>query len=91
MTASNFGGFSWIEKKSSIIIEITSAESGRASLLQLSPSPHVYHFSLYGCCLLQIQVGVGTSPFILGGACRPLPGRGRQGAYRPPPCRAVGV
>ena len=55
-------------------LQITSAESGRVSLLQLPPSPHVSPFPLYGCCLLQMQVG-GTSAFILGGACRPPAGR----------------
>ena len=60
-------------------LQITSAESGRALLLQLPPSPHVSLFSLYGCCLLQMQVWGGpggTSAFILGvGACRLLAGR----------------
>src|SRR6185503_8442785 len=69
-------------------LQITSAESGRASLLQLPPSPHVSSFSLYGCCLLQMQVW-GGSAFILGGACRPLPGgrpacRPSTGRYGPP-------
>ena len=81
MVASNFGGFSWIEKKSSIIIEITSAESGRASLLQLSPSPHVSPFPLYGCCLLQMRVWGDLSFYIWGEPAAPLPG-GRP-AYRP--------
>ena len=58
-------------------LQITSAESGRASLFQLPPSPHVSPFSLYGCCLLQMQVG-RTSAFIFGGSL-------------PPPCRAVGL
>ena len=57
-------------------LQITSAESARASLLQLPPSPHVSPFSLYGCCLLQMQVG-GLS-FYIGGSL-------------PPPCRAVGL
>ena len=56
-------------------LQITSAESGRVSLLQLPPSPHVSPFSLYGCYLLQMQVG-GTSAFILGESAAP--------------CRAVG-
>ena len=55
-------------------LQITSAESGRASLLQLPPSPHVSPFSLYGCCLLQMQVWGGTSAFILGEPAAPLPG-----------------
>ena len=38
-------------------LQITSAESSKVSLLQLPPSPHVSPFSLYGCCLLQMQVG----------------------------------
>ena len=38
-------------------LQITRAESGRTSLLQLPPSHHVSIFSLYGCCLLQMQVG----------------------------------
>ena len=54
-------------------LQIASAESGRASLLQLPPSPHVSPFSLYGCCLLQMQVW-GTSDFILGEPAAPLPG-----------------
>ena len=37
-------------------LQITSAESGRVSLLQLPLSPHVSPFSLYECCLLQMQV-----------------------------------
>ena len=49
-------------------LQIISAECDRSSLLQLPPSP-VSSFSLYGCCLLQMQVW-GTSTFILGGACR---------------------
>ena len=57
-------------------LQITSAESGRASLLQLPPSPHVSHFSLYGCCLLQMQVG--DLSFYIGGSL-------------PPPHRAVGL
>ena len=55
-------------------LQITSAESGRASLLQLPPSPHVSPFSLYGCCLLQMQVW-GDPSFYIGGACRPPAGR----------------
>ena len=45
-------------------------------LLQLPPSPHVSPFSLYGCCLLQMQVG--DLSFYIGGSL-------------PPPCRAVGA
>ena len=56
-------------------LQITSAESGRASLLQLPPSPHVSPFSLYGCCLLQMQVW-GDLGFYIGGSL--------------PPCQAVG-
>ena len=59
-------------------LQITSAESGSTSLLQLPPSHHVSPFSLYGCCLLQIHVWRGTTAFILGGSL-------------PPPCRAVGL
>ena len=66
-------------------LQITSAESGRTSLLQLPPSHHVSHFSLYGCCLLQMQVWE-TSAFILGRACRPPAGRS---ACLPPLHRAV--
>ena len=58
-------------------LQITSAESGRDSLLQLPPSPHVSHFFLYGCCLLQMQVW-GDLGFYIGGSL-------------PPPCRAVGA
>ena len=58
-------------------LQITSAESGRASLLQLPPSPHVSPFSLYECCLLQMQVWEDLS-FYIGGSL-------------PPPCRAVGL
>ena len=36
--------------------DVATHESDRASLLQLSSSPHVSPFSLYGCCLLQIQL-----------------------------------
>ena len=44
----------------------------RASLLQLPPSPHVSHFSLYGCCLLQMQ---GGPRFLYWGEpAGPLPG-----------------
>ena len=67
-------------------LQITSAESGMTSLLQLPPSHHVSPFSLYGCCLLQMQVG--GSAFILGGACRPLAGRS---ACLPTLHRAVAV
>ena len=69
-------------------LQITSAESGRVSLLQLPPSPHVSPFSLYGCCLLQMQVWGGPLLFILGGACRPPAGRS---ACLPPLHRAVGA
>ena len=48
--------------------------SGRASLLQLPPSPHVSHFSLYGCCLLQMQVWGDLSFYIGGEPAAPLPG-----------------
>ena len=58
-------------------LQITSAESGRTSLLQLPPSHHVSPISLYGCCLLQMQVWGGLS-FYIGGSI-------------PPPCRAVGL
>ena len=51
---------------------------GRASLLQLPPSPHVSLFSLYRCCLLQMQVGVGGPRLLYWGSL-------------PPPCRAVGA
>ena len=57
-------------------LQITSAESGRALLLQLPPSLHIFHFSLYGCCLLQMQVW--DLSFYIGGSL-------------PPPCRAVGL
>ena len=67
-------------------LQITSAESDRTSLLQLPPSPHVSPFSLYGYCLLQMQVG--ASAFILGGACRPPAGRS---AYLLPLHRVVGA
>ena len=53
-------------------LQITSAESGKASLLQLPLSPHVSPFSLYECCLLQMQVG--DLSFYIGGACRPPAG-----------------
>ena len=58
-------------------LQITSAESGKASLLQLPLSPHVSHISLYGCCLLQMQVW-GDLSFYTGGSL-------------PPPCQAVGL
>ena len=58
-------------------LQITSAESGRTSLLQLPPSHHVSPFSLYGCCLLQMQVW-GDLSFYIGGRL-------------PPPCWAVGL
>ena len=60
---------------------------GRASLLQLPPSPHVSPFSLYGCCLLQMQVG-GPRLLYWGGACRPPC---RAVGPLPPLCRAVGA
>ena len=59
-------------------LQITSAESGRTSLLQLPPSHHVSLFSLYGCCLLQMQVWGDLSFYIGGGSLTP-------------PCRAVGL
>ena len=62
-------------------------KSGRASLLQLPPSPHVSPFSLYGCCLLQMQVG-GPQFLYWGGACRSPAGRS---ACLPPLHRTVGV
>ena len=58
-------------------LQITSAESGRTSLLQLPPSHHVSPFSFYGCCLLQMQVGGGHQLLYWGSL--------------PPPCRAVGL
>ena len=58
-------------------LQITSAESGRVSLLQLPPLPRVSPFSLYGCCLLQMQVW-GDLSFYIGGSL-------------PPPYRAVGL
>ena len=58
-------------------LQITSAVSGRTSLLQLPPS-RVSPFSLYGCCLLQMQVWGDLSFYIGGGSL-------------PPPCRAVGL
>ena len=58
-------------------LQITSAESGRTSLLQLPPSLHVSPFSLYGYCLLQMQVW-GDLSFYIGG--EPAA-----------PCRAVGL
>ena len=70
-----------------IYLQITSAESGRASLLQLPPSPHVSPFSLYGCCLLQMQVCGG--PLLLYGGSLPPPA-GRS-ACLPPLHRAVGA
>ena len=57
-------------------LQITSAESGRTSLLQLPPLPHVSPFSLYGCCLLQMQVWGGGPRLLYWGSL-------------PPPCRAV--
>ena len=54
-------------------LQITSAESGRTSLLQLPPSHHVSPFSLYGCCLLQMQVG-GPQLLYWGEPAAPLPG-----------------
>ena len=68
-------------------LQITSAESGRNSLLQLPPSPHVSPFSLYGYCLLQMQVG-GPQLLYWGGACRPPAGRS---AWLPPLHRVVGA
>ena len=65
-------------------LQITSAESGRTSLLQLPPSHHVSNFSIYRCCLLQMQVW-GTSAFILRGACRPPAGRSACLPAAPPP------
>ena len=62
-------------------LQITTTESGRASLLQLSPLPHVSPFSLYGCCLLQMQVGGDLSFYIWGEPAALLPS-GRP-AYRP--------
>ena len=59
-------------------LEITSAEFGRVSLMQLPPSPHVSPFSLYGCCLLQMQVCVGAPQLLYWG--EPAA-----------PCRAVGL
>ena len=58
-------------------LQITSAKSSKVSLLQLPPSPHVSTFSLYRCCLLQMQVWRDLS-FYIGGSL-------------PPPCRAVGL
>ena len=55
-------------------LQITSAESGRVSLLQLPPSPHVSPFSLRGCCLLQMQVW-GDLGFYIGGSLPPPAGR----------------
>ena len=61
-------------------LQMTSAESDRTSLLQLPPSHHVSPFSLYGCCLLQIQVwgpqllywGEPAAPCrTVGAACHP--------------------
>ena len=46
----------------------------RASLLQLPPSPHVSPFSLYGCCLLQMQVCGGPQLLYWGEPAAPLPG-----------------
>ena len=48
-------------------LQITSAESSKVSLLQLPPSPHVSPFSLYGCCLLQMQEwgDLGEGPRLL--------------------------
>ena len=68
-------------------LQITSAESGRVSLLQLPPPPHVSHFSLYGCCLLQMQVW-GDLSFYIRGSLPPPAGRA---AYLPPLYRAVGA
>ena len=66
-------------------------KSGRFSLLQLPPSPHVSHFSLYGCCLLQMQVwGGGPQLLYWGETAAPLPGgrglggRAPQTGGRPP-------
>ena len=58
-------------------LQITSAEFGRTSLLQLPLSHHISHFSLYVCCLLQMQVCGDLSFYI--------------GRSLPPPCRAVGL
>ena len=61
-------------------LQITSAESGRASLLQLPPSPHVSPFSLYGCCFLQMQMG--GSRLLYWGEPAPLPPRrGAAGSH----------
>ena len=68
-------------------LQITSAESGRTSLMQLPPSHHVSPFFLYGCCLLQMQVW-GDLSFYIGGACRPPAGRSD---CLPPLHRAVGT
>ena len=54
-------------------LQITSAESSNVSLLQLPPSPYVSPFSLYGCCLLQMQVG-GPRLLYRGEPAAPLPG-----------------
>ena len=55
-------------------LQITSAESDRASLLQLPPSPYVSPFSLYGCCLLQMQVWWDLSFYIGWEPAAPPPG-----------------
>ena len=60
----------------------------RASLLQLPPSPHVSPFSLYGCCLLQMQVWGGPQLLYWGGARRHPAGRS---ACLLPLHRAVGT
>ena len=69
-------------------LHITSAESGRTSLLHLPPSPHVSPFSLYGCCLLQMQVGGGPQLLYLGEPAAPPAGRS---ACLPPLHRAVSL
>ena len=68
-------------------LQIISAESGRASLLQLPPSPHVSSFSLYGYCLLQMQVW-GDLSFYIWGSLPPSAGRS---ACLPPLHQAVGA
>ena len=55
-------------------------KSGRASLLQLPPSSHISPFSLYRCCLLQMQVGGLVGSRLLYWGLEPAA-----------PCRAVGV
>ena len=51
-------------------LQITSAESGRASLLQLSPSPYVYpFFPLW--TLFAANAGGGDLCFYIGGSLPP--------------------